>query len=210
MDSDNEEEVEVKISEPLELEKQDNIRVKKQMMRVVPETIKEAIRNTHFTNFNQLLIAITSFCFYINNYLDRKSSNKTKKTNCISTTTTYNTTAQKETAPIMNEEYLNSFARTTRHKTKVNYKMESNEYDFEEEENEEEPKKDEEEESQFSEEVESESESKQWEDNCAICNKGGDVICCDTCDKVFHLRCLELKEIPEGNWSCLHCYYKAQ
>lgn len=31
------------------------------------------------------------------------------------------------------------------------------------------------------------------DNECTICNEVGDVICCDTCPKVFHLICLGLK-----------------
>ncbi|CAK75097.1 unnamed protein product (macronuclear) [Paramecium tetraurelia] len=44
-----------------------------------------------------------------------------------------------------------------------------------------------------------------WEDQCKECGKGGKVICCDTCPKVFHAKCLGLKEIPKGRWNCLVC-----
>ncbi|CAD8125373.1 unnamed protein product [Paramecium sonneborni] len=49
-----------------------------------------------------------------------------------------------------------------------------------------------------------ETETK-WEDRCQKCNKGGKVICCDTCPKVFHPKCLNLKEVPQGKWNCLNC-----
>ncbi|CAD8132939.1 unnamed protein product [Paramecium octaurelia] len=45
----------------------------------------------------------------------------------------------------------------------------------------------------------------QWEDQCKECGQGGKVICCDTCPKVFHAKCLGLKEIPKGKWNCLVC-----
>lgn len=36
------------------------------------------------------------------------------------------------------------------------------------------------------------------EDYCAVCQNGGDLLCCDKCPKVFHLKCHipELKEFP--------------
>ncbi|CAK59799.1 unnamed protein product (macronuclear) [Paramecium tetraurelia] len=49
-----------------------------------------------------------------------------------------------------------------------------------------------------------ETETK-WEDRCKKCNKGGKVICCDTCPKVFHPKCINLKEVPQGKWNCLNC-----
>ena len=39
---------------------------------------------------------------------------------------------------------------------------------------------------------EEESESDQWEDRCAICQKKGDLLCCDGCPSVFHLKCVGL------------------
>lgn len=33
------------------------------------------------------------------------------------------------------------------------------------------------------------------EDYCAVCQNGGDLLCCDECPKVFHLKC----HIPELN-----------
>ncbi|CAK85337.1 unnamed protein product (macronuclear) [Paramecium tetraurelia] len=44
-----------------------------------------------------------------------------------------------------------------------------------------------------------------WEDRCNKCGQGGKVICCDTCPKVFHTKCLGLKEVPKGKWNCLVC-----
>lgn len=46
------------------------------------------------------------------------------------------------------------------------------------------------------------------EDECHVCKDTGEVICCDTCPKVFHLACLGLKETPDGEWSCIDCLYK--
>lgn len=36
------------------------------------------------------------------------------------------------------------------------------------------------------------------EDYCAVCQNGGDLLCCDKCPKVYHLKCHipELKEFP--------------
>ena len=42
---------------------------------------------------------------------------------------------------------------------------------------------------------------------CDVCSSGGDLLCCDTCTLVFHLRCLrpKLTAIPESDWSCAYC-----
>lgn len=50
-----------------------------------------------------------------------------------------------------------------------------------------------------------EDEDSNNDDECGICKEVGDVICCDTCPKVYHLACLKLKEVPEGEWSCMEC-----
>jgi hypothetical protein len=44
-------------------------------------------------------------------------------------------------------------------------------------------------------------------ENCEICNKEGNLLCCDTCSLVFHLHCLrpKLDFIPDGPWSCPYC-----
>ena len=42
---------------------------------------------------------------------------------------------------------------------------------------------------------------------CEVCEKGGDLLCCDTCTLVFHLRCIrpKLQTVPKGKWSCPYC-----
>lgn len=42
---------------------------------------------------------------------------------------------------------------------------------------------------------------------CEVCEKGGDLLCCDTCSLVFHLGCIRPKivSIPKGKWSCAYC-----
>lgn len=42
---------------------------------------------------------------------------------------------------------------------------------------------------------------------CEICDAGGDLLCCDTCNLVFHLFCLKprMMAIPKGQWSCVYC-----
>lgn len=45
-------------------------------------------------------------------------------------------------------------------------------------------------------------------DLCEVCSHGGNLLCCDTCSLVFHTKCVrpELKQIPEGDWSCQFCF----
>uniref|UniRef100_A0A4W5KTF0 Tripartite motif containing 24 n=1 Tax=Hucho hucho TaxID=62062 RepID=A0A4W5KTF0_9TELE len=45
------------------------------------------------------------------------------------------------------------------------------------------------------------------EDWCAVCQNGGELLCCDRCPKVFHLNCHipSLRESPSGEWFCSLC-----
>ncbi|XP_053200100.1 transcription intermediary factor 1-alpha isoform X1 [Scomber japonicus] len=45
------------------------------------------------------------------------------------------------------------------------------------------------------------------EDWCAVCQNGGELLCCDKCPKVFHLSCHipTLNESPSGEWFCSFC-----
>uniref|UniRef100_G3Q5C2 RING-type E3 ubiquitin transferase n=1 Tax=Gasterosteus aculeatus aculeatus TaxID=481459 RepID=G3Q5C2_GASAC len=45
------------------------------------------------------------------------------------------------------------------------------------------------------------------EDWCAVCQNGGELLCCDKCPKVFHLACHipALNESPSGEWFCSLC-----
>ncbi|XP_051911226.1 transcription intermediary factor 1-alpha isoform X1 [Hippocampus zosterae] len=45
------------------------------------------------------------------------------------------------------------------------------------------------------------------EDWCAVCQNGGELLCCDKCPKVFHLSCHIplLNESPSGEWFCSFC-----
>ena len=41
---------------------------------------------------------------------------------------------------------------------------------------------------------------------CWICHEGGEVLCCDKCPRVLHLRCSNLSSEPEGDeWNCPTC-----
>lgn len=42
---------------------------------------------------------------------------------------------------------------------------------------------------------------------CAVCDLGGDLLCCDGCPKTYHIACLDppLEKIPNGKWQCPDC-----
>ena len=40
---------------------------------------------------------------------------------------------------------------------------------------------------------------------CWICHKEGVVICCETCPRVFHLKCIQLEASPAEDWVCPEC-----
>jgi len=44
-------------------------------------------------------------------------------------------------------------------------------------------------------------------DLCATCGEGGDLLCCDSCPRAFHLKCVRsLKgRVPRGSWFCTAC-----
>ncbi|XP_030468919.2 uncharacterized protein LOC115687473 [Syzygium oleosum] len=43
------------------------------------------------------------------------------------------------------------------------------------------------------------------DDLCSICFDGGDLLCCDTCPRAFHLECVSLSRIPKDSWNCRYC-----
>ncbi|CAN2391887.1 estrogen response element binding, partial [Pristimantis euphronides] len=45
------------------------------------------------------------------------------------------------------------------------------------------------------------------EDWCAVCQNGGELLCCEKCPKVFHLSCHvpTLMNFPSGEWFCTFC-----
>lgn len=40
---------------------------------------------------------------------------------------------------------------------------------------------------------------------CSVCHYGGDIILCDKCPSSFHLSCLGLDSVPDGDWFCPPC-----
>ena len=42
---------------------------------------------------------------------------------------------------------------------------------------------------------------------CDVCEKGGMLMCCDTCSLAFHVACVRprIKAVPKGRWSCAYC-----
>ena len=42
--------------------------------------------------------------------------------------------------------------------------------------------------------------------NCERCKGYGELLCCDICTKMYHLRCVDgLEVVPDGNWFCEEC-----
>uniref|UniRef100_A0A6V2CUL3 PHD-type domain-containing protein n=1 Tax=Ditylum brightwellii TaxID=49249 RepID=A0A6V2CUL3_9STRA len=46
-----------------------------------------------------------------------------------------------------------------------------------------------------------------YADYCAVCDDGGELLCCDGCKNAYHLGCLDppLLEIPADDWYCVEC-----
>jgi len=47
----------------------------------------------------------------------------------------------------------------------------------------------------------------QHNDLCEVCDKDGDLLCCDSCSLVYHVICVRpaLATVPEGDWVCAYC-----
>ncbi|VVB01774.1 unnamed protein product [Arabis nemorensis] len=43
------------------------------------------------------------------------------------------------------------------------------------------------------------------DDLCSICKDGGDLLCCDTCPRSYHIECASLPSPPSERWSCKYC-----
>mmetsp|Transcript_34391 Transcript_34391/g.72464 ORF Transcript_34391/g.72464 Transcript_34391/m.72464 type:complete len:1592 (+) Transcript_34391:26-4801(+) len=52
-----------------------------------------------------------------------------------------------------------------------------------------------------------EEEEDDHDTECHVCKEGGDLICCDSCPKVYHSACHKPKiyALPEGEWNCQYC-----
>ena len=56
------------------------------------------------------------------------------------------------------------------------------------------------------------SQDEEHEDHCAVCQQSGEVLMCETCVLVYHLKCLTppLTRIPPGMWMCPKCQVNQQ
>eukprot|EP00741_Cyanophora_paradoxa_P023825 tig00021623_g23013.t1 len=52
---------------------------------------------------------------------------------------------------------------------------------------------------------EEDGEASDHEANCCVCGEGGELLCCDKCPKVYHIACLQIESVPEGDWLCPVC-----
>ncbi|CAH8358998.1 unnamed protein product [Eruca vesicaria subsp. sativa] len=43
------------------------------------------------------------------------------------------------------------------------------------------------------------------DDICRICQDGGELLCCDTCPRSYHIACADLPSLPSERWSCKYC-----
>ncbi|XP_018439174.1 uncharacterized protein LOC108811609 isoform X1 [Raphanus sativus] len=43
------------------------------------------------------------------------------------------------------------------------------------------------------------------DDICRICQDGGELLCCDTCPRSYHIACAGLSSLPSERWSCQYC-----
>ncbi|KAI4373389.1 hypothetical protein MLD38_011518 [Melastoma candidum] len=43
------------------------------------------------------------------------------------------------------------------------------------------------------------------DDICTVCHDGGEMILCDQCPSTFHVKCVGLREVPDGEWFCPTC-----
>jgi len=57
-------------------------------------------------------------------------------------------------------------------------------------------------------EEDEDEDSKEWDEYCYVCNDGGNMLCCESCTKVAHAACVNLKIAPKGAWHCEDCAAK--
>ena len=52
-----------------------------------------------------------------------------------------------------------------------------------------------------------EEERRERRDRCRVCSVNDEKknVMCDRCDGVYHLKCVKLKNVPIGEWSCAEC-----
>jgi hypothetical protein len=57
------------------------------------------------------------------------------------------------------------------------------------------------------EEEEEEEEEDRHDTECYVCKDGGDLICCDGCERAYHSNCHKPKiwDLPDGVWYCMVC-----
>ena len=55
-------------------------------------------------------------------------------------------------------------------------------------------------------------EESEHDDLCEYCHIGGELLCCDNCTNVYHLKCLEppLQKLPPGIWNCPDCQFTCE
>jgi hypothetical protein len=44
-------------------------------------------------------------------------------------------------------------------------------------------------------------------EHCELCFTGGQLLCCDGCERAYHFSCVEppIKDVPQGDWFCEAC-----
>ncbi|CAJ1973467.1 unnamed protein product [Sphenostylis stenocarpa] len=60
----------------------------------------------------------------------------------------------------------------------------------------------------FEKEEELDDSEYQNDNFCAVCRYGGELVLCDRCPSSFHLKCLGLTHVPDGDWFCPVCCCK--
>ncbi|KAL8238740.1 hypothetical protein R6Q59_015307 [Mikania micrantha] len=47
-----------------------------------------------------------------------------------------------------------------------------------------------------------------YDDVCILCADGGNLICCELCNSTFHVKCLDMKVVPDEPYYCAYCSCK--